>query len=158
MNLLRLSGRQLAVAWLVGAALEAVLVLGSAGLAMRFMRREAPRFRQEAAAYSTTSARWRLGDAADSLSRERQRTEARINGTYQVQSSGETLFAIVGVPSGRPDSLAVRRQWEATKLTATAITAVIFGTLPLILLIITAFWLLAQMRNDTDKSVHGAIT
>ena len=101
-------------------------------------------------------ARWRAGDLADSLSLAKQRADARAAGTYSVTARGDTLFPLVHVPSGRPNSAAVASLVQQARRNARYLTAAFLGLIPTLLVLLTFIWMIVRRRDVGPAQAFGA--
>ena len=141
------SPRRILALWAGGLTLQALLILAPVLLARHLMANSAEMLRIGA----EQDDRWHTAELADSLSVAKQRADARAAGTYSVTPSGETLFALVHVPSGRPDSAVVAARSENLERTARYTMALLFGLIPAILLLLTLSWIIVR-RNATGPA------
>jgi hypothetical protein len=109
--------------------------------ARRIASHDGPRLLRE---FAQREERWKSGDLADSLSVIKQRADARVTGNYSVTSGGETLFALVRVPSGRPDSASIAVYARRNERYVTFFALALFGGIPAALVVLTILWRLAR--------------
>jgi hypothetical protein len=147
------SARRLLAIWAGGLALQAVLILVPVILTRRFVERNGAQLMREA---READERWRVGDLADSLSLARQRATARASGSYTVTSQGDTLFALVHVPSGRPDSARVAAAVQRTTRTAWYLKIAFLWAIPAVLLLLTAAWLFVRHVGDAQERMESS--
>jgi hypothetical protein len=91
--------------------------------------------------------RWRTGDLADSLSLAKQRADDRVARTYSVTASGDTLYPLVHVPSGRPNPAVVAALGEQTRRNARYVTVIMIALIPTLLLFVTLSWMIGRRRS-----------
>ena len=137
------STRRILVLWAGGLLLQALLILFPVILARHLIANSGDLLRAEA----EQDARWRAGELADSLSLAKQRADARVAGTYSITARGDTLFPLVRVPSGRPDSAAVAAVGQQARRNARYVTMILLGLVPSILAIVTLVWLIVRRRE-----------
>lgn len=113
----------------------------------QYAERQLARYESLHQAQVSADERWRLQEHADSLSQADQRREAIEAGQFTLTGQGDTVVAVVNAPSGRPDSAAIERAVHRTNVIALIVVAVIWGSIPLALIILTVAWLLAQRRS-----------
>jgi hypothetical protein len=140
--------KRLLATWGLGLVAEAVLLAGALALGSHLI--VSPGAQQARKSYEVLSTRWKLGDAADSISRAAQIASARESGTYKVQPTGDTVFAVVGVPSGRPDRTAVSGRITFVNGTAAIASALVFLGIPLSLVLVTITWLIGRKPARLD--------
>jgi len=138
--------------WAGGLTLQALLILAPVLLARRLMANRAEILRIGA----EQDTWWRTADLADSLSLAKQRADARAAGTYTITPSGDTLFALVHVPSGRPDSAVVAALHQQVLRKARYTTAIILGLIPTALLLLTLSWIIARRHDTGPAASFGA--
>ncbi len=138
------STRRILTLWAGGLVLQALLILAPVLLARHLLANSAEILRVGA----EQDARWRTAELADSLSLAKQREDARAAGSYSITPSGDTLFALVRIPSGRPDPVTVAASNEQVRRHARYITAFILGLIPAMLVLITLSWMIVR-RKDT---------
>ena len=146
------STRRVLTLWAAGLALQALLILVPALLAQHLVANSAEMLRVGA----ERDARWRAGDLADSLSLAKQRADARAAGSYSVTPNGDTLFALVHVPSGRPDSAVVAALGRKIQRTARYTTAILFGLIPTLLVLLTLSWIIVRHKAPGATSSFSA--
>jgi hypothetical protein len=137
------STRRILTLWASGLVLQALLVLAPVLLARLLIGSNAQLIRSAA----EQDARWRAGDLADSLSLAKQRADARAARTYSITTRGDTLFPLVRVPSGRPDPTVVAALVQQSQRNARYATAVIFGLIPTVLILVTVIWLAVRRKE-----------
>ena len=142
------STRRILALWACGLVLQALLVLTPVLIARQLMANSASMLRVGA----EQDARWRTAEVADSLSLAKQRAEARATGSYSVTPSGDTLFALVRIPSGRPDPAAIAALNLQVRRQARYTTAVILGLIPTVLVLLTLSWAIVR-RKDVGPAV-----
>lgn len=152
MTLTSWTTKRILMLWVGGLVLQALLILTPAILARHLVANSAALLRNAA----EQDARWRVGDRADSLSLAKQRTEARTAGAYSVTARGDTLFPLVHVPSGRPDSASMAAYGQKVRRTARYVTAALFGLIPTLLVLVTGIWLVLRRQNDAPSQAFGA--
>lgn len=145
MTLASWSPRRILALWAAGLVLQLLVILAPVLLARHLMAHRAEVLRLGA----ERDARWRVGELADSLSQSRQRAKSRATRTYSVTASGDTLFPLVGVPSGRPDPDRVAAHFERTKREAGYFAVVFFGLIPTLLILVTLGWMIGRRRLHT---------
>ncbi len=133
--------------WAGGLILQALLIITPVLLARQLIANRTELLREGA----ERDARWRTGDLADSLSLAKQRAHARAARTYSVTAHGDTLFPLVHVPSGRPDSAAVSSRVQQARRNARYLTAAFFGLIPILLVLITFVWMIVR-RGDVGPA------
>ena len=138
--------------WAVGLVVQALLILTPVLLARHLLANRGELLRGAA----EQDARWRIGDLADSLSLAKQRAEARAARTYSVTASGDTLFPLVHVPSGRPDPAVVATRGEQMRRNARYLTVVMFGLIPTLLILVTLTWMIVRRRDAGPPQAFGA--
>ena len=139
--------RRIVMLWAGGLTVQALLILAPVLLARHLMANRAEMLRVGA----EVDARWRTADLADSLSLAKQRAEARATGSYTITPRGETLFALVHMPSGRPDPAVVADLHQQMQRQARYTTVVLFGLIPIILVLLTLSWIIAR-RDNTGQA------
>ncbi|MEO8623563.1 MAG: hypothetical protein ABI625_20970 [bacterium] len=144
-SLAQWSTRRLAAIWVAGIALQLALVIVPTVLVMRLVRRDGPRIQRES---RQREAYLKGAERADSVSRAQQVALARESGNVKYTADGQPVFAIVGMPSGRPDSQTVAAFRLRTEREAWVFVAIQFGAVPLALLYLTLAWTLARRRNN----------
>ncbi len=135
--------------WAGGLALQALLILTPVLLARHLIANSGELIRVGA----EQDARWRAGDLADSLSLAKQRADARAARTYSVTASGDTLFPLVHVPSGRPDPAVVAALGEQTRRNARYLTVVMVGLIPTLLILVTLSWMIVRRRDAGPREL-----
>ena len=146
------STRRILMVWAGGLTLQALLILAPALLARHLMANSAERLRVAA----ELDARWRTGELADSLSLAKQRADARAAGTYSITSSGDTLFALVHLPSGRPHAAIVAARTQRVQRNARYMTAIMLGLIPTILVLLTLSWIVVRRTESGPASSFSA--
>ncbi len=141
------STRRILALWAGGLLLQALLILAPVLLARHLIANSGELIRLGA----EQDARWRAGDLADSLSLARQRADARAAGTYSISARGDTLFPLVHVPSGRPDSAAAAVRVQRMHRRARYFTMVVFGLIPALLVLVTLIWMIVRPREGAPK-------
>lgn len=146
------SRRRCATVLIAGAICEAALLIVPGVLARRNAERNLPRIEQELARLqeerASVDGRWRLTEQADSLSVAAQRRAAIAAGQFTVDPQGDTVVAVVRTPSGRPDSVATAASLARTTWMAVAIVLMLWGIVPIVLLIISVRWLVGRKANS----------
>jgi hypothetical protein len=137
--------------WAGGLALQALFLLVPLLLARHLMANSGDMLRAQA----EHEARWRVGEVADSLSRAKQREDSRASGNYTVTAAGDTMYALVSVPSGRPDSAVVAALGERTRHQARYISIFLFGFIPVSLTVVTLAWLLLRRSGGEQPRALG---
>ncbi len=145
------STRRILVLWASGLLLQALLILVPVILARHLIANGSELLRVNA----EQDARWRAGDLADSLSLARQRADARAAGTFSITARGDTLFPLVRVPSGRPDSAAVAAIGQQAYRNARYVTMILFGLIPTLLALVTLTWLIVRRRDAGPPHAFG---
>lgn len=125
-----------------GIALQFVLIVAPVFFTMRYFRRELPRMQRQAAAFD---AHYTAAERADSVSRAGQRATERAEGTYRLRADGQTVFAVVGIPSLRP---VTRGAHTFISPVVGVVLGVQLGAIPLALIALTIMWYLARRRDD----------
>ena len=138
--------------WAGGLLLQAMLILVPVILARHLIANSSELLRVNA----EQDARWRAGDLADSLSLAKQRADARAAGTYSIVAPGDTLFPLVPVPSGRPDSAAVAAVGQQAHRNARYVTMILLGLVPTLLVLVTLMWLIVRRRDAGPPHTFGA--
>ena len=146
------SKRRILTLWAGGLVLQALLILTPMLIARHLIANSGELLRVG----TEQDARWRAGELADSLSLARQRADARTARTYTVMASGDTLFPLVRVPSGRPDSATVAALGERTRRNAQYFTVVILGLIPTLLIVVTLSWAIGRRRGAGTLQTSGA--
>lgn len=146
------STKRIVALWVVGLTLQALLILVPVLLARHLIGNRAEMLRIAA----EEDARWRTAEVADSLSLAQQRAEARAAGNYSIAPSGETLFALVHIPSGRPDPSTVASFREEAQRKARYTTMAILGGIPIVLALVTLSWLIVRRDGAGPVSPFGA--
>jgi len=141
------STRRILTLWAGGLVLQALLILAPVLLARHLLANSAEILRVGA----EQDARWRTAELADSLSLAKQRADARAAGSYSITPSGDTLFALVRIPSGRPAPVTVAASNEQVRRNARYITAFILGLIPAVLVLVTLSWMIVR-RKDTGPA------
>ena len=151
MTLASWSSKGILKLWAAGLLLQALLILAPVLLARHLVadRGEVLRVAAE------QDTRWRSGELADSLSLATQRAEARAARTYSVTASGDTLFPLVHVRSGRPDPVVVAALGERTRQTARYVTIAILGLIPSLLILVTVSWMILRRRDTGPPPALG---
>jgi len=144
--------KRILMMWAGGLTLQVLLILAPVLLARHLMANRAEMLRVGA----EVDARWRTAELADSLSLAKQRAEARATGSYSITPRGETLFALVHMPSGRPDAAVAAdlRQQMQRKVRYT--TVIILGFIPTVLVILTLSWIIARHHDAGPRTSFGA--
>jgi hypothetical protein len=137
------SGRRVAAMWALGVIAEVIVIAGPLLFGAWYVGREGPRLMREMAGFEN---RLRVAEEADSISVVVQRREAIRAGTFSVDSSGDTVVAVVRAPVF-PDSLAVAAQRRRIDRVARISVALWFGAIPVTLLVITGMWLFGRRRS-----------
>ena len=143
--------KRILVLWAGGLLLQVMLILVPVILARHLIANSSELLRVNA----EQDARWRAGDQADSLSLARQRADARAAGTYSITTRGDTLFPLVRVPSGRPDSAALAAIGEQAHRKARYVTMILFGLIPTLLALVTLTWLIVRRRDAGPPRTFG---
>lgn len=137
------SAKRLLTLWAGGLVLQTLLIIAPVLLARHLIASSGELLRVDAEQHS----RWRTAELADSLAVVKQRAESRANRTYTVTASGDTLFPLVRVPSGRPDPATVAALGQQARRTARYLTVVMLGLIPGVLILLTLGWLIARRRD-----------
>ncbi len=145
MTLSRWTPRRLAIIWLAGIALQVVILVVPAIVAMNLTRTMGPRFRREVAAQD---AHYTVAERADSISRAKQVSDARATGNFQLRADGQTVYAVVGIPSGRPSQRSIDEIRASMQPLLGVILGLEFGAIPLALIALSLAWLVARKRDD----------
>ena len=145
------STRRILMLWAGGLVLQALLILTPVLLARHLVANSGELVRVAV----EQDARWRSGDLADSLSLAKQRADARTARTYSVTASGDTLFPLVHVPSGRPDPAVVASLGAQTRRNARYLTVVMFGLIPTVLILVTLGWMIVRRRDAGTAQVDS---
>jgi hypothetical protein len=132
--------------------LEALIILAPVLLAIHLSANNADLRRVGA----EQDARWRTGDLADSLSLAKQRSDARAGGSYSITASGDTLFPLVHVPSGRPASVAIAVVNQQEHRKARYAMAIILGLIPGVLILLTLSWMIVRRNEAGPPASFGA--
>jgi hypothetical protein len=138
--------------WTAGLVLQALLILAPILLARHLVANSAELLRVGA----ERDARWRAGELTDSLALAQQREDARAARAYSIAPNGDTLFALVHVPSGRPDPAAVAALGRQAHLNARYLTTVILGLMPTILVLVTLMWIIVRRKDVGPAQTLGA--
>ena len=150
------SGRRIAILWIIGAVCEGALLGGPFLLARRYAQHQLPDIERKLAQMRAEQApideRWRLAEEADSISVAEQRREAIAAGQYSVTAQGDTLTAVVRVPSGRPDSLAVAASLQRGRWLVPVIALVLWGSIPVALMALTILWVIGRRRKQLSAA------
>ena len=146
------SAKRILMLWVGGLVLQALLIIAPLLLARHLIANSGDLLRVDAAQHS----RWRTAEFADSLSLARQRAEARAGRTYTVTTSGDTLFPLVHVLSGRPDPATMAALGEQAHRTARYLTVVMLGLIPSVLILLTFGWLIARRNDPGPSQAFGA--
>jgi len=150
MSLSQWTPRRIAMIWVAGIALQIVLIVAPALVAIHFARTEGPRIRREVAA---NRLHYTVAERADSMSRAEQIAAARSEGNFHLRADGQTVFAVVGMPSGRPTPRTLADLRASMQRTVRAIIAVQFGAIPLALMALTLSWYFAR-RPKSGPDAH----
>jgi hypothetical protein len=151
MTLSRWTPRRMALLWVAGIAFQIALIAAPWVFAARYAQRELPRIRREVLA---NEAHMTAAERTDSISRAEQVAAARVAGDFHLRADGETLFAVVGMPSGRPTAQAVADFRASTQRTVVAVVAIQFGAIPLALVGLTLAWYFARRPNGNSSATH----
>ena len=129
--------------WIGGLFLQGLLILTPVLLArhLKASRAELMRSRPD------PESRWRTSEVADFVSQARQRAESRASGDYTVTPGGDTITAVVSMPSGRPSPAVIASFHERTRRRARYVTAVLLGLVPSLLVLITLAWAMLRRRE-----------
>lgn len=138
------SSRRVAAIWAAGLSLQAALLLLPTAWALA----NAPQMR---ARWEALSTRWGIAERADSISIAAQRAA----GAVRVGPSGDSLYAVVSMPSGRPRPGAER---APSPLWMRGIVAVYTWAIPVSLLWLTLVWRRRRDHGDGDRGNAGATT
>lgn len=147
MTLAHWTGRRIATVWLLGLALQGLLVVVPSVLAVRYARDEGPRIRRRAEAWN---ARWQLAESADSAMVAQQRASTAAEGR------GGAPEAIVRMPSGRPDRARAASHRATMRQRARWIVVGWLGLVPAALVALTAAWLVVRSRVPAAASTPRA--
>jgi hypothetical protein len=137
------SSKRIVAVWAAGLVLQALLILAPL-LIVRHLIGKLPEMRRVAAEQDD---RFRTSELADSLSLVRQKADARAAGEYSITPSGDTLFALVHMPSNRPDSASIAAARTRVHRNARYISAIMFGLVPTILIVLTLSWMIARWNS-----------
>lgn len=143
--------RRLLALWAGGLVLEALLIFAPAFIARHLHGNRDELLR----AGAEQDARWRTAELADSLSLAKQRAASRTARTYSVNASGDTLFPLVRMPSGRPNPEAVATRGERTRQNARYLTVLVVALVPTLLILLTFSWMMVR-RRALQSSEHLA--
>jgi len=145
------STRRILALWAGGLVLQALLILAPVLLARHLLsnRDEVLRVAAE------QDARWRSAELADSLSLAKQRAASREARTYSIDASGDTLFPLVHMPSGRPEPAVVAALGERTRRNARYITVIIVALIPTVLILLTLSWMVLRRRETEPYRTLG---
>jgi hypothetical protein len=135
----RWSSRRIAALWGVGLAIQAALLLLPAAWALS----NAPEMR---ARWDALSTRWSTAERADSISIAAQRAD----GAARLGPAGDSLYAVVHMPSGRPNPRAER---AAGSIWKRAMVAIYSWGIPVSLVWLTLVW--RRRRTDRDNEGGG---
>jgi hypothetical protein len=133
------SPRRIAALWGVGLAIQAALLLLPAAWALS----RAPQTR---ARWDVLSTRWSIAERADSISIAAQ----RAGGAARLGPAGDSVYAVVHMPSGRPNPRADR---AAGPIWMRAIVAIYSWGIPVSLVWLTLVW--RRRRTDRDNDGEG---
>jgi hypothetical protein len=140
MSLSQWTPRRVAMIWVAGIALQIVLIVAPVVVAVRYAGSEGPRISREVAA---NNAHFTAVERADSISRAEQVAAARSAGNFHLRADGQTVFAVVGMPSRRPEP----RRLDELRASTNAMLAVYCGAIPLALIALTLAWFFARRPN-----------
>lgn len=126
MFLVHWSRRRILLLWLGGLALQLALRVAPARWALSNVS-------TTRAQWENLRARWTIAERADSISRAAQRAK----GASAVGPAGDSVFAVVSMPSGRPVSPPVQRERTVGVM---LFDVLYLGGIPLILCILTGLW------------------
>ena len=146
------STRRIATLWIAGLALQTVILAMPVLLARHLIASSGDVLRVGA----EQDARWRIGDAADSLSLANQRARVRMARTYSIDARGDTIFPLVHVPSGRPDPAVVADIVKQARREARVVTILMIGLMPALLLGITLVWMLERRKGAGAGQTFGS--
>lgn len=122
----RWSSRRVATIWVVGLAMQAALLVLPTAWALS----NAPQMRAKLDALRT---RWTIAERADSISIAAQ----RAGGAARLGPSGDSVYAVVSMPSGRPNA---RAEPISRPIWIRAVVAVYSWGIPASLLWLTLVW------------------
>lgn len=145
MKLAQWTPRRVAALWAVGIALQLVVIIAPALYVAHVVRRDVTRLVQQDTA---REARLKGSEQADSVSRIQQLASARAAGQFRLGADGDTVFAVVGMPSGRPDPQRMAALRRSMRRTVDVVLGIEFGTIPLALVGLTIAWFLARRRSE----------
>jgi len=128
--------RRVLLLWFGGLALQLALLVTPVWWAFS----NAPRRRAQ---WETLSARWAIAERADSLSIAAQ----RAGGASTVGPAGDSLYAIVRMPSGRPNPAPVHSK---RSLGPQLFDALYLGGIPLLLCLVTGLWWWQRPANQGE--------
>lgn len=137
------SFRRIAVLWVVGLALEAAMFVGLMAFTRHLVARDFPSLHAQMA---ERNARDEGQDRASAASREEQVRAARERGEFTITPSGDTAFAVVTTPSGRARSGPLTATAIGPSRTGSVLALLMFGAIPMGLLVLTAAWAYDQRR------------
>ena len=140
------SRRRLLAAWGIGLGVQVALIAAPIVLLQWHAARELPRLRREIAA---SDERMAVAERADSLSRAAQRATAIAAGEFTVTPAGDTVVALVGMPSGRPSEAHMAAVQARMARRGQIVGAVLLGGIPFLLVGLTGAWVLARRRAST---------
>jgi hypothetical protein len=152
MLLAQWSPRRLAAVWGIGIVLQVAIVAVPMAIAIHLVRRDGPRIRQQGI---VREAQLKGSERADSVSRAEQIAAARAAGTFYFRADGQTVFAVVGMPSGRPDAQRVAALRRSMRQRVNVLLGVQFGAIPLALAALTIAWFAARRQNDSPALGGG---
>ena len=131
--------------WIGGLSLQAALIVVPAWRAVR----NAPQARAQ---WNALSERWSVAERADSLSVAAQRT----SGASGVAPTGDSVYAEVRMPSGRPNKASIR---TSRPLWFLLLQATYLWGIPFALVVLTARWQWRRGARDGDgQDPHRAGT
>jgi hypothetical protein len=140
----RWSSRRVAAIWVAGLSIQVALLILPTAWALS----NAPQMR---ARWDALSTRWSIAERADSISIAAQRTA----GPARLGPSGDSVYAVVSMPSGRPRPGAAR---ASSPLWMRGIVAIYTWAIPVSLLWLTLVWRRRRDHGDGDRGNAGATT
>lgn len=144
MRVSRWTGRQILLLWLIGIAGQVALTVLPTMALYAYMRREVPRLSHELA---LADSRWQAAEHSDSLLVAAQRRNAIRNGAFTVTATGDTVTAVVRMPSGRPAEVNAAMPAHLPTIFFIRL-AIQHGAIPVVLILITAYWIGTRGRRD----------
>ncbi len=133
------SSRRVATIWVAGLSIQAALLILPAAWALS----NAPGMR---ARWDALSTRWSIAERSDSIAIAAQ----RAGGATRLGPSGDSVYAVVQMPSGRPNPRAER---ASRSMWIRAVAAIYSWGIPLSLVWLTLVW--RRRRRDRDNEGGG---